>query len=89
MTLAYTPDEIRAQARRMVDIPRGEATSSVFFNLGAGAAMLEVSADQIQNLQDALAILQTKFALQENAYNAALELQTVLLDRILQRRVDG
>jgi hypothetical protein len=78
----YTPEEYRAQAARMLDIPRTltaqeavqERVTAIYFNLGAGAAMLDVAAAQLENLQ-------TSLELTETAYNAALDLQTTLLER--------
>lgn len=85
----YTPDEYRAQAKQMMFIGRQVPETSaiegeVFFLYGAGAAMLEVAAAQLANLQ-------TSLELTENAYNASLDLQSTLLDRCerLQALVDS
>lgn len=76
----YTPDEYRAQARKMMLIGRQvPATSAieveVFFLYGAGAAMLEVAAAQLANLQ-------TSLELTETAYSASVDLQHTLLERV-------
>lgn len=74
----YTPEAMRAQVAKVRELAWMIADANYNrFSLQSGIAcgMLETAAAQLENLQ-------TSLELTEIAYNAALDLQTTLLDRV-------